>query len=37
MKASNGGVKIELIARSICCVAPGIKKQSENITIRRIR
>ena len=35
-EASNGGVKIELIARSICCVAPGIKKQSENITIRRI-
>jgi len=35
-EASNGGVRIELIARSICCVAPGIKKQSENITIRRI-
>jgi len=34
--ASNAGVKIELIVRSICCVAPGIERQSENITIRRI-
>jgi polyphosphate kinase len=35
-KASNAGVKIQLIIRSICCLAPGIKKQSENITVRRI-
>jgi len=35
-EASNAGVKIELIVRSICCVAPGIVGQSENITIRRI-
>jgi len=35
-EASNAGVKIELIVRSICCVAPGIEGQSENITIRRI-
>jgi polyphosphate kinase len=35
-EASNAGVKIELIVRSICCVAPGIAGQSENITIRRI-
>ena len=35
-EASRAGVKIELIVRSICCVAPGIEKQSENITIRRI-
>lgn len=34
--ASNAGVKIELIVRSICCVAPGIVGQSENITVRRI-
>src|SRR6187431_2406750 len=34
--ASNAGVKVELIVRSICCVAPGIEGQSENITIRRI-
>ncbi|HEU5168525.1 MAG TPA: polyphosphate kinase 1 [Chitinophagaceae bacterium] len=35
-QASNAGVKIDLIVRSICCVAPGIEGQSENITIRRI-
>ncbi|HET9745798.1 MAG TPA: polyphosphate kinase 1, partial [Chitinophagaceae bacterium] len=35
-EASNAGVKVELIVRSICCVAPGIALQSENITIRRI-
>jgi polyphosphate kinase len=35
-EASSAGVKIELIVRSICCAAPGIEKQSENITIRRI-
>jgi polyphosphate kinase len=35
-EASNGGVKIEIIARSICCAVPGIKNQSEHITIRRI-
>ena len=35
-EASRAGVKIDLIVRSICCLAPGIEKQSENITIRRI-
>jgi len=35
-EASMAGVKIDLIVRSICCVAPGIEGQSENITIRRI-
>ena len=35
-EASRAGVKVDLIVRSICCVAPGIEKQSENITIRRI-
>jgi polyphosphate kinase len=35
-EASRAGVKIDLIVRSICCVAPGIEKQSEHITVRRI-
>ena len=32
-EAALVGVKIELIARSICCLSPGV---SENITVRRI-
>jgi polyphosphate kinase len=35
-KASKAGVKVDLIVRSVCCVAPGIKDISENITVRRI-
>jgi polyphosphate kinase len=35
-KASQAGVKIELIVRSICCLIPGMAGMSENITIRRI-
>jgi len=34
--ASQSGVKISLIIRSICCLIPGVKGMSENITIRRI-
>jgi polyphosphate kinase len=34
--ASRAGVKVQLIVRSICCVAPGVKGQSENITVHRI-
>lgn len=35
-EASRAGVKVQLLVRSICSVAPGVPGQSENITVTRI-
>ncbi len=35
-EASQAGVKIALIVRSICCLIPGVEGMSDNITVRRV-
>ncbi len=32
-RASNAGVKIQIICRGLCCLVPGVKGYSENISV----
>jgi len=36
IEASQAGVKVKLIIRGICCVVPGVKGETDNISVRSI-